>query len=336
MGTKATIRDVAALAGVSVSAVSYIMNGSTVKKYSDETVARVKNAAETLHYRSNNIARGMRSQKTHAVGVVSFWGMDNRVFVKTLEGITEAAAERGYAVVICPVPLCPLGDTMPDNFDYISYYVDRRVDGLILIAPPTLERALHERAHIDALKAQDVPFVVINSSGASDDISAVCFDYEGSTRLAVETLQRAGHRNVAYVAPGRKGFAEDERRLAGYLSAVEDPRVYRLADVTPELLTELGAVVTNKSDTALALLETAAEHGVAVPEKLSVIAGNTEYFSEFLRPALTSVEIPFGRIGARAVEMLTEELDGKGTPRIETLPCTLSVRKSAALTGILP
>ena len=75
---KVTIREVAAAAGVSVSAVSYILNGSTEKKYSEKTVRAVREAAERLHYMPNAIARGMRSQRAFSIGVVNFGRIEAR------------------------------------------------------------------------------------------------------------------------------------------------------------------------------------------------------------------------------------------------------------------
>ena len=88
---RATIKDVAAAAGVSISAVSYILNGSTKKKYSEATVKAVRRAAEKLNYSPNNLARGMRSQKANAIGIVNFWENSGAVFAPTLRAVAEAA-----------------------------------------------------------------------------------------------------------------------------------------------------------------------------------------------------------------------------------------------------
>ena len=87
---RVTIRDVAEAAGVSISAVSYILNGSTKKKYADSTVKAVKRAAERLGYAPNQIARGMRSQRANAIGIVNFWENNSAVFAPTLCAVAEA------------------------------------------------------------------------------------------------------------------------------------------------------------------------------------------------------------------------------------------------------
>ncbi len=332
MNKKATIRDVAAMAGVSVSAVSYIMNNSTAKKYSAETVSRVKEAAGILHYSPTNIARGMRSQKAHAIGIVSFWNMSNRVFVHTLEGIMAASSRAGYAAVLCPVRLCPIGGVMPDDFGYIDYFTDKRVDGIILIAPPTSERIIDETAHIAALRAGGVPFVIINSVSGGANFDRIDFNYFHTTFLAAQTLLAAGHESIAYISPAAAaGSYEAEQRLEGYLAAVSEPKVLMLEKITPQILTGLGAVVTNKSDTARALLNMAIDHGIDIPGRLSVIAANVEHYSEYLHPPLTCVQMPFSEIGELSVEMLLARIDGNGEPRRATLPCEIFMGRSARL-----
>jgi len=324
MTQRTTIRDVAARAGVSVSAVSYIMNNSTAKKYSDDTVSRVKEAADALGYRPTNIARGMRSQKSHTIGVVSFWDMSNRVFVQTLEGIMAESTDRGYAVIICPIALSPIGTAVPDDFSYIRYYTDKRVDGIILIAPPSLERSIHESAHIEALKSDGVPFVIINSMSGGTDFSAIRFDFRATTVLAVETLVRLGHEHIAYVHPAEIAeYEESKLRLEGYLSAVKSPQVLTLEEITPQMLGSLRAVVTNKSETAKHLLDMAIDAGIDVPGRLSVVAANVENYSEFLHPPLTCVQMPFGEMGHLAVEMLLAHIGGGRDFRQLTLPCGL-------------
>ncbi len=329
MTPKTTIRDVAARAGVSVSAVSYIMNDSKKKKYSDETIARVRKAAAVLGYHPTNIARGMRSQRSHTIGVVSFWDMSNRVFVKILEGIMAESTDCGYAVIICPIALTPIGTTVPDDFSYIRYYTEKRVDGIILIAPPTLERIIHEETHIAALRDAEVPFVIINSLSSGHDFSAIRFDYRATTVLATETLKAAGHRQIAYIHPAAiADFEESRQRLAGYLDTVDSPRVLMLEEITPAVLAELGAVVTNKSETAKSLLDMAIDAGIDVPGALSIVAANVEHYSEFLHPPLTGVMLPFGEMGHLAVEMLTAHIDGSGGFRQLTLLCKLMEGKS--------
>ena len=68
---RVTIKDVAKEAGTSISAVSYVLNGSTEKKYSEKTVKAIKTAAKKLNYTPNNIARGMRAQKSYSIGIVN-------------------------------------------------------------------------------------------------------------------------------------------------------------------------------------------------------------------------------------------------------------------------
>jgi len=311
MERKTTIKDVAASAGVSISAVSYILNGAKDKKYTPETVRRVQKAAQELRYVPTNIARGMRSQRSYAIGVVSFWDFDNRVFVKTLEGIVTAGRREGYSVILCPVSLCPLGEVIPDDFSYTDYFTGKRVDGFILMAPATIERHLHEEAHIKHMQQQNIPHVIINGESDLPESSYICYDYRSTTRTAAEYLHENGHRDCTYVTPKAGRDSREYRlRLEGFWEAEPMGRVVWLENVTPEMLRRCESIVTNKSGTARQLVHMAADHGISVPEELSVVSGNVENYSAFLHPPLTCIQLPFVEMGELAAAWLIQQING--------------------------
>ncbi len=324
MNKKATIKDVAALAGVSISAVSYILNRSTEKKYSAETVERVNMAARKLNYSPTNIARGMRSQRAHALGVVSFWELDNRVYVKTLEGAINECAKENYSLILCQVNNCPIGGVVPDDFSYIQYYIDKRIDGILFLAPPSIERTLHEQLHIDKMKQVGIPCVVINGETHDPDINYLRYDYRSTTRAAAEYLIKNGHSSIYYISPKVcESCQELSLRRKGFLDAVPYGKIVDIDDVTPERLKEYGAVVTNKSDTALKLINMALDNDIRIPDSLSIVSANVENYSEFLHPPLTCVQLPFGKIGEAAVKLLIGEIDGKTEKADITLSCEI-------------
>ncbi|MBE5040704.1 LacI family DNA-binding transcriptional regulator [Ructibacterium gallinarum] len=302
---KATIKDVAALAGVSVSAVSYVLNQSTEKKYSEKTRQKIYSAAEKLGYHPNHIARGMRSQRSYSIGIVNWWEINNRVFIKTLEGITAMGEKLGYSVVICP---------SADSYSYLSYYENKRIDGAVLIAPVTSMAEFNEMEHIRRLQKAKIPFAVIN--GHTDLPQGNCFryDFAQTTYLATDYLLAKGHREIIYIAPK---YGEEIRevglRQKGYMTRMQEeglPCLCRaVEDLTPQMLKQFHSIVTNKTDTAKKVMDMALTAGIKIPEDLSIIAANTEYYSEYLPVPLTTVQIPFQSIGKMAMRRVISAIE---------------------------
>jgi len=302
-----TIKDVAKKAGVSISAVSYILNDSDKKKYSQETVQRVKQAAQELGYVPNNIARSMRSQRTHAIGVVTRWSMGERVFVKLLEGIVNRASQENYAVTICPYG------------SYIEYFNNCRLDGILFIASPGGYTA-EEENDIQRIHEAGLPCVVINGNTHVPDVDYLYFDYYNAVEILTEYLIDQGHRQITYVTPHVGEGAEKRERLRGYQETMDRHHLPQDICYDTEIdvrMPDFKAVVTHKSETARKVLEIAIAQGRHIPQEFPVVAGNTENYSEFLYPALTTTQFPFEQIGWRAVELLLSQIRGDHEVTIE-------------------
>ena len=218
-----TIRDVAQRAGVSISAVSYILNGSDKKKYAPETVERVRQAAQALAYVPSSIARSMRARQAHTLGVVTYWSMGERVFVKLLEGIVARAARENYAVLLCP------------QGAQLEYYQNGRMDGVIYVAPPSGNRLCEEEADVRAMREAGIPCVIIHGQSRLPDVNYLYFDFYNAIEALVSYLTDQGYREITYVAPEPDGAADGPElteRLRGY---TETMRARGLApDVCPD------------------------------------------------------------------------------------------------------
>lgn len=309
-----TIKDVARRAEVSISAVSYILNESDKKKYAPETVARVREAARELGYVPSSIARSMRSRQAHTLGVVTFWSLGERVFVKLLEGIVSRAARENYAVLLCP------------QGAQLEYYRNGRMDGVIYVAPPSGNRLSEEEADVRAMREAGVPCVIIHGQSRLPDVNYLYFDFYHAIASLVDYLADQGHREITYVAPEREDGPELTERLRGYTEAMR-ARGLKI-DVCPdtqiaERMPAFRAVIANKSDTARRVLHVALEQGYRVPEDFPVVAGNTENYSEYLYPPLTTTQFPFEQMGERAAEVLLRQIRGEETPVVEYARCSV-------------
>lgn len=315
-------------AGTSISAVSYVLNGSTEKKYSKETVKLITDAAKKLNYTPNNIARGMRLQKSYSIGIVNFWDIHNHVFVKNLKGIMETANKYKYSVVLCPV-----SNKDVEDYSYIDFYNNRRVDGIIFIAPVKSEYPINEQEHVKRMEAAGVPFVVINTSLDTNDPKYFRYRFSEATYTATEYLYQRGYRDISYVTPNpAQVYPEHYERMAGYQNAARhlgiEPKIFQVDDIDRQTMQTFSAVVTNKTDTAKKIMDMAIAYGFKIPDDFSIVAANMENYSGYLYVPLTCSQIPILKIAQKATEVLIDLINGKPIDSAEKVKCEIIEGKS--------
>ncbi len=326
---KTTIKDVAKEADVSISVVSYVLNNSTEKTISDATKERVMNAAKKLNYVPNRIASGMRMRKSLSIGVVSYWELEGTVYVQMLSGISKAAAESNYSVVLCNARI------EKENYSYLDYFYDGTIDGILFISPYEQLGSIDEAAHITKMKNANAPFVIINGHSNEAGVNYINIDFYGSTYLATSYLIKRGYKEITYVAPLHLNYDELKQRYLGYGTALAHnnlkEKVCGVDDIADNIK-NFKAVVTNKSDTAHAVMKEALNQNISIPNDFVMIAGNTEAYSEYLFPPLSTVKIPAKEMGILAAEKLLDSINGDSIKGVSgsstTLECSLQIRES--------
>lgn len=322
---KATIKDVAKEANVSISVVSYVLNHSAAKSISEETQHRVNAAAEKLHYVPNRMAAGMRRRKSLSIGIASYWNIDGTVFNDMLSGISAVTSENDYSVVLCNMK-------NGEGYPYLENYFNGTIDGIIFIAPYEALGSIDEVSHIQKMKNARVPFVMINGHSHQEDVYYINIDFYGSAFLATNYLIGKGLREITYVAPLDLSYTEYQQRFLGYCDAMRQNRLeIRSCDVgrISENLRSFKAIVADKSDTAHLVMSQALDQKISIPAQLKVIACNTESYSAFLYPPLSTVSIPSKEMGALAAKILLEKIAGAIIPVVDLKPaCSLQIRKS--------
>ncbi len=292
---KATIRDVAEAAGVSISAVSYIMNGSDKKKYSEATVTAVKKAAARLHYVPNSLARGMRSQKAYAIGVVSFFELNNPAIAPFLRAFTEEASALGYSVLLCP---------SSENFEYLSLATNRKVDGFLFLAPASIP--FSERAHIREMQKMNVPFSIVGGSLRDPSVSSILFDYSNSSRLGVQELLARGKKKILYVDEFSPENAKALReRKEGYEEAMLEagltPHVLDVGELEENDFSTAEAILTDSAMTARRVLRSALSFGKTVKDDFELIAGSGEEVGRETYLPMTSLDFNYNEASRTAL-----------------------------------
>ncbi|MDT3442277.1 MULTISPECIES: LacI family DNA-binding transcriptional regulator [unclassified Pseudofrankia] len=339
---RVTITDVARHAGVSTPAVSKVLrNAYGVSPAMQE---RVRAAMAELDYRPHAAARGMRG-RTYTIGVL-LDNIRNPFFADILDGVRDQLRDSEYTVLVGAA-----GFGADDQAKTIRSMVDRRMDGLILIAPGT------PRSEVLTMAAA-TPTVVIGHHDAADVHDSVVDADAIGAGLVVDHLVSLGHRDIALVAAAGTKVSLWKRTpeielTNGYLEAMsghglqEHARVCRAAysddggyKAGRQLLTGAEpptAIMTGADIAALGVYRAAHEMGVRVPEELSLVGYNNTAIAALAPVQLTSVDQAGQEMGAAAAKMLIERVEGHRNRAMQTsMTPQLAIRHSTAPPRLTP
>ncbi|MGY4649849.1 DNA-binding LacI/PurR family transcriptional regulator [Mycobacterium sp. URHB0021] len=329
----ATIRDVAAHAGVSKSLVSRVIRGEA--NVSAERRDAVQAAMADLGYRTNQIARGLSEARTGTVGVL-LNDLRNPWFVSLLEGLTTTLDAVGIA------PL--LADSHLDQRvgrDTVERLLGQRVDGLVVVGTTesgaAIERAAREMPVVLAgTHEPNLPRVDI---AADDDIAGA--------RLATRHLIELGHRRIGHlVGPGivgslrRRGFEAEMTAagLAGFamteISGMTEEGGYAATGRFLDRADRPSALLAFNDVACVGALSAADDRDLLVPQDLSLVGYDDTYLARIRHLSLTSVDNGNFAVGAQAAKFLLQRLEGGTAPqRIYLHQPTLSIRRSTSAPG---
>ncbi|MCS6859211.1 MAG: LacI family transcriptional regulator [Abditibacteriales bacterium] len=337
----ATIRDVAKLAGTSVSAASAVLNGSGrgVIRVGPETRRRIEAAAEQLGYMPNPIAQSLVTRRTGVLGLIFPYSsafIDRNPFcTQVMAGVFEEVVHAKYNLMLYTA----IGDEW--NAADENALIDPRVDGLILVIPaphsPVIARCMRERR----------PYVALVYEPDAEEVYAVNADEFTGGRLATEHLIRLGHRRIAHLR-GDPGVASTAPRERGYIAALEAAGMPPAAAlIVPagfdwkegyEAMKRLLELPSSQRPTAVfaandlcaeGALRALRERGLRVPEDMAVVGYDDTWFATMTQPPLTSVHMPLYEMSQRATQMLIAQVEGNDVAvRQPVLPVSLTVRES--------
>jgi LacI family transcriptional regulator len=328
MRERATIRDVAASAGVSAATVSYVLNGKG--GVGAETAERVRAAAAELGYRPNAAARTLTTRRTGLVGIVlgngcGHAGLTLTFFGRVLEAISRSLPEQGYEALLVD----------PADAD-----VADRVDGAILVGVVDGDPILRE------LAKAGVPCVGIDFESDALECGYVGSDNVEGVRLALRHLHALGHRRIATIA-GSLGTLTGVERLDAFRQEaaalgldVPDELVrvgdysaasgYREAQVLMTLEEPPSAIVAASDLMALAALQAVRDSGVEPGSDVAVIGFDDLEAASLSHPRLTTIRQDREGLGVAAAAVLVEMLEhADADPPRRLLPVELVVRASS-------
>lgn len=331
--TRPTIYDVASEAGVAISTVSRVLNGSA--EVSDATRGRVQEAIQKLRFQPHRTARTLAQQSTTSIAV-ALPSATSLFYVEVLKGVKDAMRDKDMDLL-----LCNLGSTQP--YPTLQRFLRRgAVDGLLLVAlPPD-----------DALAAQlggmQAPVVLLGSRFPEFD--AYWWDDEAGAREATDYLIDAGHRRIGFVSAHSWSYSSAPR-LKGYRNALNeaglpfDPQLVAAGDTTKhagyseeagaEAMSKLmalehppSAVFAASDVQAYGAWSWARDNGIRIPRDASIVGYDDLKLSRYLD--LTSVSQGMHQAGLMATQRLFERMTSPTDERIDVqLPLELMTRGSS-------
>ena len=337
MPQRPTSKDVATLAGVSRTTVSFVMNDRSDVKIPEETRRRVRDAARELGYHPHASARRLAGGRSHVLALVLRQSPEqvagDAVLAETLRGLAAAARTGGFRVMVEPFAL---DDPM---VTYTALLRAQHADGLVISGPRVDDPFLAE------LVRDGFP-IVLQGALPNIDAPSVDVDNVAGARGAVEHLISLGHRRIACITNAPLVYTAAQDRLDGYRLALEAAGL----DAAPELVAEgafdapsghaamaqllartaFDAAFVASDVVALGAIGALREAGRRVPDDVSIVGFDDIPLAAYFDPPLTTVRLPAYELGHAAGRALLERIADREIPPRTLLPTELIVRASTA------
>ena len=334
---RVTSQDVANLAGVSRTTVSFVLNDVKGFNISPETRQKVRDAAESLNYVPDATAQALASRRAKAIGLVmtrSPHHIATDAFLpQIIGGLMEVIKDNKLRLLIEYV------EAEHQDRAYLELARSKHIDGMILLTPRL------DDAGLKKLEQMDVPTVLMGEIEGSN-LYSVDVDNELAARKAVRHLLELGHTRIACITNAPATYTAAPDRVRGYRNTLSDAGIspddglIRYADFTPESgyaemnsLLESGkqftAVFVASDNVAMGVKAALIEAGKKVPEDISLVGFDDIPWAQYANPPLTTIHLEAQELARRACLVLMDLLKGK-EPELkrQVIDTHLVVRKS--------
>ena len=340
-----TQKEIAEMCGVSVSTISNILNGK--RKVSEATRQRVLEVVKQTGYQPNYFAQGMRKQKTNIIGIIT---EDLLQFSSPpiIERIMAYCEDMNYRTILINMRMY---DKWKDTWyndeqklhsvlkPAIQELLSIKVDGILYVAG-------HGRTVNCFPDDFEVPAIVVYAYSKSPKFTSVVIDDEKGGYDITQYLISRGHRKIGVVA-GTADNLHTQKRILGYQKALYEERIpynpdwIRYGDwkrnsgyLEAEYLIKEGvtAIFCMNDDMAAGVYDYMYENGIRPGDDISIAGYDNMEISSYLKPALTTNELPFSEIGTKSAELmiklLNQDKSEKMTADVIKIPCRIIERNS--------
>ena len=330
-----TITDIARRAGVSISAVSYALNGQP--GVSDGTRQRIVDIAAEVGWRPSNAARALSGFRAHAVGLVitrpaRTLGVEP-FFMQLIAGLEGVLSAQKSALLL---------QLVEDHEQAIeatrTWWAERRIDGVIVTDLWTADARLKD------ITDKGIPAVLVGKPSSPTSLASVWSDDASPVQSVVDYLVALGHRRIARVV-GLPGLEHTRLRTEAFLKAARDHNLTDIDVVATDFSWEEGTQATRSLLTrrsrptaitydndvmAVAGVGVALEIGLAVPEDVSIVAGEDSQLNVLVHPSLTALSRDIPNFGAHAARLLLQLIETNDAKSYQDTTAHLIVRGSTS------
>jgi LacI family transcriptional regulator len=324
---KPTMKDVAGVAGVSVSTVSHVLN--MTRFVSEDTSRKVKKAIKHLKFKSNPIARNLRSGESRIIGLVVN-NMEKYLFIDMARGIEKIANSQGYQMIM----MDSMEQKNLEMKNIESLYL-QGADGLI-IAPTSFNCD-----YLDDILPPGFPLVFVDRQPENCHFDCVLLDNSDASYTATKYLISRGYRKIGFVSfnyhPTGKTTGKDKtmiERVAGYKQALIEAdikvnsKLIGLAHGSPLIVSKLRyaepytimkqfldesveAVLCGGGTAAIGAYTCLTDLSVKIPEEISFISFDDDLWFSMVNPRITALAQPGEAMGRAAAIRIVERIHGK-------------------------
>lgn len=331
----ATIKDVAKMAGVSISTVSRVINDS--KPVSPEVRKKVLDAIDELDYKPNQVARSLVTRKSNLIGII-MTDIGNSYMAQMIRGIEEVGRMYNYDILLSS----SYGNANREK-ELAKLLKSKQVEGIIFISETANKSA------VSLISSFGIPFVYLNKYYEDHNFPSVIIDnFQGSYNM-VDYIQELGHEKILYITSNEyENSPTEKQKIEGYKKSIgknnkeefilsiggfEVDDGYNIGNNVLKLIKEDGitAVFCSQDEIAIGLINYCYDNNIKVPEDISICGYGDTKIASVYRPKLTTVREPYYDMGAVAIRKIIKEIDRKKTDKENIyLPVHIIKRESCS------
>jgi len=330
--SKLTIKDIAKMAGVSPTAVSFVINNK--EGVGEETRKRVEDVIKKTNFKPSLNSRRLFFKKSFNISIVVNYNsspFDNLFYMEIAKGILEKSKEYGYNIVFTDISFEGNKFILPDIIK------QNDTDGIIFLQDT-------EKTVLNEIDRYNIPCVVIDAHSLNDNVTSIYVDYVLACYTATRYLIDNGHKAIAFIGSSylpefylqafsgfRKALEEAQISIPPswiQIDAIDEVSSYECMERILKKNPIPTAVFCAGDIFAIGAIKCSKDHGYRIPKDLSFTAVDDILLSRYIEPKLTTVRIDMTKMGILALELIVKKINGEQMESVMIESDNLIVRES--------